>query len=261
MNRLFIVLFKASPRPKFCLCHRPTRPKIRYLLQKHHRHPSNRMDTHLDYQEARIVLAYPHKTHRELTTYKIQFKQDPLGPSASQCNLGTALTQDIKICFENIDPHNIYHTQKNLNIHRQRQTMIKRILDTKSLKLPKVGSERFLVGKDNLEDELRGSVWRPHGRFILKYTTTDFDDAAITRTSDDLTYVLSGCTRNQDRQTYTQLLGSGGQQYLRAGRGIELFHHAVALYSPTGIRATWDGETSWSQLQHNQSELIDLLSI
>ena len=155
----------------------------------------------------------------------------------------------------------VYTAARLESDHRQRQTMIKRILDTKSLKLPKVGSERFLVWKDNLEDELRGSVWRPHGLFILKYTTTNVDDAAIARTSDDLTYVLSGCARNQDRQTYTQLLGSGGQQYLRAGRGIELFHHAVSLYSPTGIRATWDSETSWSQLQHNQSELIDSLSI
>ena len=155
----------------------------------------------------------------------------------------------------------VYTATRLESDHRQRQTMIKRILDTKSLKLPKVGSERFLVWKDNLEDELRGSVWKPHGKFILKYTTTDFSDEAIARTSDDLTYVLSGCARNQDRQTYTQLLGSGGQQYLRDGRGIELFHHAVGLYSPTGIRATWDGETSWSQLKHNQSELIDSLSI
>ena len=145
--------------------------------------------------------------------------------------------------------------------HRQRQTMIKRIRETKELKMPKVSSEKFLKWKDYLEDELRGSVWRPHGKFILRYTTTDVTDPAIARTSDDLTYILSGCARMQGNDTYSQLLGSGGQQYLRAGLGIELFHHAVGLYNPTGIRATWDGEEFWSRLQHNQSELIDSLSV
>ena len=65
----------------------------------------------------------------------------------------------------------------------------------------------------------------------------------------------------QDDNTYRQLISGGGQELLRSGLGIELFHHAVALYSPTGIRATWDGEDSWSKLKHNQSELIDSLSV
>ena len=129
------------------------------------------------------------------------------------------------------------------------------------MKLPKVSSKKFLKLKGNLEDELRGLVWRPHGKLILKYTTTDTEDQAIVQTSDDLAYVLSGCAWLQDDQTYTQLLESGGQKYLRAGLGIELFHHAVALYGLTGIRATWDGEEAWSTLQHNQSKLIDSLSI
>ena len=144
---------------------------------------------------------------------------------------------------------------------RQRQSTIKRIQDTKSLKLPKVGADKFLQWKDNLEDELRGSPWHPHGTFILKYTSTDINDPAIARTSNDLTYIMSLCAKAQDPQTYRQLIGSGGQDLLRSGLGIELFHHAVALYSPTGIRATWDGEESWSKLQHNQSELIDSLSV
>ena len=41
-----------------------------------------------------------------------------------------------------------------------------------------------------------------------------------------------------------------------------MFQHAVTLYSPAGIHATWDGEDSWStKLRHNQSELIDSLSV
>ena len=42
------------------------------------------------------------------TTYKIGFQQDPTGPSASECHLGTAVTHRVDICFKNIDINNIY---------------------------------------------------------------------------------------------------------------------------------------------------------
>ena len=155
----------------------------------------------------------------------------------------------------------VYSIAKLESEDRQRQSTIKRIQDTKSLKLPKVGADQFLQWKDNLQDELRGSPWHPHGTFILDYTATDVNDPAMARTSNDLTYIMSVCAKMQDKQTYRQLIGGGGQELLRSGLGIELFHHAVLLYSPTGIRATWDGEDAWSKLQHNQSELIDSLSV
>ena len=81
----------------------------------------------------------------------------------------------------------VYTVAKLDSEDRLRQTTIKYILATKSLKLPKVCSEKFLQWKDNLEDELRGSPWRPHGISILKYISTDLDDPAICRTSNDLT--------------------------------------------------------------------------
>ena len=186
-------------------------------------------------------------------------------PFQSHCSVvsegGSALDHSMSEHSSDTTGATIYTAAKLDSDERFRQSVIKRIRDNKSLKLPKVDAEKFLKWKERLIDELRGSAWRPHGKLILKYSSTDTNDPAISRTSNDLTYVLSGCATMQDDQTYSQLISGGGKELLRSGLGIELFHHAVALYSPTGIRATWDGEDSWSKLRHHQSELIDSLSV
>lgn len=145
--------------------------------------------------------------------------------------------------------------------HKYCLEFVKRIPSIKSLRLPKFGSNKFNVYRESLLDKLQGVAWKPHGKFILSYKTTNVANEAIVRTSADLALALvaSACAQDDKNVTYSQIVGGAGKSLLRNDLGIKLYHHIVSLYHPTGICATWDSDIAWNSLvHHNQIPIKSL---
>ena len=181
-------------------------------------------------------------------------------PFQSHCSVvsggGSVLDQSMSKHSSDSIGQTIYTASKLGSDDRFRQSVIKQIRDNKSLKLPKVDAEKFIKWKDQLIDELRGLAWRPNGKFILKYYSTDPNDQAISRTSNDLTYVLVGCANMQDDQTYRQLI-SGDKSFFDQDWELNCFsmpsHYIVRwVFTLLGMEKT-HGQQSYGTISRNSS--------
>ena len=104
--------------------------------------------------------------------------------------------------------------------------------------MPMTGSAIFSGWYSGFNLDLRGNTWRPYGKYICDYMTTDLDDHWIYACSADLATALIKCARPNSEACKKQLLVSDGRKLLQHNLGCELHHRMVSIYNPSGVRAT-----------------------
>ena len=122
--------------------------------------------------------------------------------------------------------------------------------------MPMAGSAIFSGWLSGFALDLRGEAWRPHGKYICDYVSTDLNDPWISACSPDLATALIKCARANSEVCKNQLLGSEGRQLLQDNLGCELF----TIYNPSGVRATWDNHDAWIKVKHNNKEPAESLA-
>ena len=131
---------------------------------------------------------------------------------------------------------------------------------TKLHAMPMAGSAIFSLWHSGFNLDLRGNAWRPYGKYICEYDTTDLDDLWISACSADLATALIKCARANSEACKNQLLGSDGRKLLQQNLGCELYHRMVKIYNPAGVRATWDNNASWSKIVQLDQEPIESMA-
>jgi len=101
---------------------------------------------------------------------------------------------------------------------------------TKLHAMPMAGSAIFSGWLSGFTLDLRGKGWRPYGKYICDYVSTDLDNPCISACSADLATANIDACKNQ-------LLGSDGRKLLQDNLGCELYTRMVAIYNPSGVRA------------------------